>query len=280
MSAISRPLVEAYWLGYVPSNDVKEPHGDALGLGQIATNAPVNVVKVAFYNLSPVSMPSVCFGMSQGHDWVYTQAGIESLQARGIKVLASIIGTPHPRVEWNDIPDPHAFAANVKGLFIDTLGCDGIDIDNESPGDPDETFEAVVTALREELGPKGSDKALLTYVTYQPDRDLPWLKKVGASFDWVSTMAYWLDTAGQKELWQEYATLLGPENVLVGVAAGNDSQSTDLRTVAEIAEWETQRGAGQTGGMMLWNMSSGEDTGRYYTTIRRYLKIWNPPAGG
>lgn len=278
-AAIPRPLVEGYWLGYVPSKDVKQPTGDGLGLGQIAADAPVNVVKIAFYNLYPSNMTSTCFGMSNGHDWVYTQAGIQALQKRGIKVLASIMGTPHPSVEWNDIPDPHAFAANAKSLFIDTLGCDGIDIDNESPGDPDEHFEAVVTALREELGPKGSDKALLTYVTYMPDRDLPWMKKVGASFDWVSTMAYWLDTAGQKELWQEYATLLGAENVLVGVAAGNDSQSTSLRTVAEIAAWETQRGTGKTGGMMLWNMSSGKDTAKYYATIRDYLKIWKPPAG-
>ncbi len=280
MSAIPRPLVEGYWLGYVPSQDVEKPHGDGLGLGEIAGTAPVNVVKIAFYNLYPANLASVCFGMSQGHTWSYTKAGIQQLQASGIKVLASIIGTPDPEVGWNDLPDPHAFAANVKGLFIDNLGCDGIDIDNEDPADPDEHFEAVVTALREELGPKGGDHALLTYVTYQPDRDLPWMKKVGTAFDWVSTMAYWLDTEGQKELWQEYATLLGPENVLVGVAAGNDSQSTTIQTVTEIADWETQRGAGQTGGMMLWNMSGGQETGKYYSTIRRYLKIWNPPAAG
>jgi chitinase len=272
MSAQPRPLVEAYWLGYVKSTDTKSP-GQGLGLGEIGPTAPVNVVKIAFYNLYPANLVSVCYGMSENHSWSYTAEGIKSLQARGIKVLASLMGTPDPPAHWNDVPDPQQFAANVKNLFIDNLGCDGIDIDNEDPADPNANFEAVVTALRAKLGPKGAGRALLTYVTYLPGRDLPMLEKVGESFDWVSTMAYGGSPAEQKELWQQYASVLGPENVLVGVSA-----DTGERATGEIAEWVSQRGPGQTGGMMLWNMSGGEETLRYYSTIRRYLKIWNPPS--
>lgn len=278
MSSIPRPFVEAYWLGYVGS---QQGGGVGLDLAQVPGTAPVSVAKIAFYNLYPADQLSVCFGMSQNHGWDYTRDGIKALQARGIRVLASIIGTPHPPVGWNDIPDPKAFAANVKALLIDHLGCDGIDIDNEDPATPDKHFEAVVTALRSELGPKGGDKALLTYVTYIPGRDLPWLRNVGDAFDWVSTMAYGGDSREQITLWEQYARLLGEENVLIGVASGNsgDPNVTDLRTVAEVAQWVNGRGQGRTGGMMLWNLSTGNPTLQYYGTIRRYLRIWSPPQG-
>jgi chitinase len=277
MPSIPRPFVEAYWLGYVSS---QQDRGPGLDLTEVPSTTPVSVAKIAFYNLYPADLVSVCFGMSQNHGWDYTHDGIKELQAHGTRVLASIIGTPHPPVGWNDIPDPKAFAVNVKALLIDHLGCDGIDIDNEDPATPDKHFEAVVTALRSELGPKGSDNALLTYVSYLPDRDLPWLRNVGDAFDWVSTMAYGEDTSGQIALWRQYAEVLGPENVLIGVASGTpgDPNVTDLATVGQVAQWVNNRGPGKTGGMMLWNLSTGNPTLQYYGTIRRYLRIWTPPG--
>jgi hypothetical protein len=294
MPEIRKPLVEAYWLGYVPSTDGNPP-GAGLGLADVGTQTPVDVVKIAFYNLYPSNMTSMCFGMSQGHGWTYTKPAIEALQSRGIRVMASIIGTPNPPVGWNDIPDPVEFAKNAKRLYIDELGCDGIDIDNEDPATPNRRFEEVVLALRGVLGPKGADKALLTYVTYIPSRDLPWLSRVGDRFDWVSTMAYWLDARGQIDLWNQYASLLGPQNVLIGVstddgATGKDpavvttsaeasAPQTDINTITQIADWITGRGPGQTGGMMLWNLSGGPATLAAYAAIRQHLRIWTPPGG-
>jgi hypothetical protein len=275
--SLSRPIVEAYWLGYVASQQFG---GAGQDLGSIASNTPVNVVNIAFYNLFPANLLSMCFGMSQSHGWGYTQSGIKALQAAGVKVTASLIGTPDPSVGWNDIPDPAQFARNVKALFIDNLGCDGINIDNEGGPNPNSQFMAVVEALRSELGPKGGDKALLTYVTYIPSRDLPWLKKVGSAFDWVSTMAYWNNTQGQISLWQQYADVLGPANVLIGVSCCSGSQSTSIATVQGVAQWETQKGAGATGGMMLWNLSGGSSTQTYYEAIRDNLTIWTPPVEG
>lgn len=273
MSIASRPMVQGYWLGYVDSH---EYGGEGYDLAEIVT-MPVDVVTIAFYNLFPSNMVSTCFGMSHKHDWSYTQQGIQTLQQAGIKVTASIIGTPNPQVGWNDIPDPAAFAANAKALLVDTLGCDGIDIDNEDDDQPGSGFFEVVQALRQALGPKGSGKALLSYVTYLPYRDLPWLKQIGDAFDWVSTMAYGGDAPDQESLWEQYADVLGGGNVLVGVDC-QDSQRTDPDTVAQVAQWENAKGAGATGGMMLWNFS-GSDANSYYDTIRSNLTIWQPPSG-
>jgi chitinase len=275
VSITDRPLVEAYWLGYVQS---VQNGGQGMDLADAATQTPVDVVKIAFYNLFPSNGLTVCFGMSENHGWGYTQSAIKTLQAAGIKVMVSLIGTPDPLVQWNEIPDPAAFAANVKSLLIDDLGCDGVDLDNEDDATPDQGFVAVVKALRAALGPKGSDKALLTAPTYLPDRDLPYLRQVGDLYDWVSTMAYWDGPSDQWHLWQQYADVLGPSNVLIGVSCCSGMQSTSLATVKSVAQTETQRGLGKTGGMMLWNLSGGKDTTSYYDAIKSNLKIWKPPA--
>jgi hypothetical protein len=278
VTAAPRPVVEAYWQGYV---DSARFGGGGVDLDQVASVMPVDVVKIAFYNLFPANGVTTCFGFGKSHGWGYTAAGIEALHQAGIRVLASLIGTPDPPVGWNDIADPAAFAGNVKALLVDELGCDGIDIDNEDPAAPDDVFMEVVTELRKALGPKGSGKALLTAVTYVPGRDLPWLKAVGGALDWVSTMAYWLDPDGQRSLFQQYAAVLGPANVLVGVGcpgATPPGQETSPQTVAAIAGWESTVGPGAAGGMMLWALSSGAPSLDYYGLIRDNLTTWNPPA--
>lgn len=273
-TAISRPLVEAYWLGYVGSH---KDGGPGLDLDEIAAQTPADVVKIAFYNLYPANIVTTCFGMSDDHGWGYTADGIEKLHAAGIKVQASLITTPDPVVGWDDIPDVDAFAATVKALLIDDLGCDGIDLDMD--GEPPSNDFAVVPALRQALGPKGGDKSLLTCVVYQPGQDLPWMKNVGGAFDWVTTMADWDDLAGQQALWKQYASVVGPGNVVVGVACyANQGQNTDPKTVTQVAQWETKSGPGGTGGMMLWNLSGGPLTGQYYANIKQNLTIWTPPG--
>jgi chitinase len=271
--SIPRPLVEAYWLGYVGSH---ANNGPGLDLDEVPSQTPVDVVKIAFYNLYPANMITTCFGMSEKHGWGYTAEGIKKLQAAGIKVQASLIGTPDPVVSWDDIPDVNAFAANVKQLLIDDLGCDGIDLDMDG-GAPSDDF-AVVPALRNALGAKGGDKSLLSCVVYQPDQDLAWLKNVGSDFDWITTMAYWDQFPDQQQLFQQYAAVVGRENVVVGVACyANEGQNTSPQTVTEVAQWETQQGAGATGGMMLWNLSGGPLSGEYFKNIEQNLTIWKPP---
>lgn len=276
MSISSRPLVEAYWLGYAES---QQNGGPGLDLDQIPAQTPIDVVKIAFYNLYPANIITTCFGMSQHHGWGYTAAGIQSLHAAGIKVQASLIGTPDPVVGWDDIPDVDAFAATVKQLLIDDLGCDGIDLDMDGAA-PSDDFP-LVPALRAALGPKGGDQSLLTCVVYQPWQDLSWLKNVGSDFDWITTMAYWDDFAAQQQLWQLYAEVVGGGNVVVGVACyANPGQNTTPGTVTQVAQWESAKGTGNTGGMMLWNLSGGPLTGEYYANIKEHLTIWSPPSGG
>lgn len=266
MSKLSRPIVDAYWLGYVQSKDYG---GDAMDLSDIVSNTPVNVVKVAFYNLYPNNGISVCYGMSQNHGWNYTSQGIKTLQASGIKVLASLNSTPQPPVGWNDIQDPDTFANNVKALLIDNLGFDGIDIDNECNETPNKNFENVILSLRKALG---SDY-YLTYVSYLPERDLPWLSNVGSCFDWITTMAYWLNTQDQISLWEKYSNLLGPDNVLVGVS----SDQTSLDTVTGLCQWINDYGVDNIGGIMLWSLSTSQSQ-QYYNTIKSTLTVWQPPS--
>lgn len=272
---LPRPLVEAYWLGYVES---VSQGGSGQELASVPANTPVNIVNIAFYNLFLNSNLTFCFGMGQKHGWDYTKAGIQALQAAGINVCASLIGTPDPQVGWNDL-DPNVFAQNCKTLLIDELGCNGINIDNEDPTTPNQNFENVVIALRNVLGPKGGPNSILSYVTYQPYRDLPWLQNVGSNFDYVSTMAYWLDTQGQIDLWQQYANVLGGQNVLIGVSCCSGSQSTALQTVQGVAQWESSQGTSGSGGMMLWHVSGGASSQTYYDTLRTYLITWAPPTG-
>ena len=264
LTSLNRPIIEAYWLGYVETQGFG---GKAMDLDQIPIVAPVDVVKIAFYNIFPANSISFCFGMQFNHQWAYTQNGIKELQAKGIKVLASLNSTPDPDVGWNDIPDPQVFSNNVKSLIIDGLGFDGIDIDNECPEAPNENFENVITALREILG---SDH-LLTYVTYIPERDLPWLSKVGSCFDWVSTMAYWLDTQGQIDLFTSYANLLGKDKVLIGICC-SDECNTNLQTVKEVCQWIKDQGPTSVGGIMVWNLSAADNISEYYGIIKNIIK--------
>jgi chitinase len=58
-----------------------------------------------------------------------SQTNVQRLQAAGIKVLLSILGSPG--YGWDGIGDPLDFAKWVQTNIIAKYGLDGIDIDNE-----------------------------------------------------------------------------------------------------------------------------------------------------
>ncbi len=266
MAFPARPFLEAYWLGYVNSD---QDGGPGLDLKDVPTS--VDVIKIAFYNLWPNNQVSMCYGMSKNHGWQYLSEALPILHGQGQKVMASLIGTPYPAVGWSDISDPTAFAENVKYLLIDQLGLDGIDLDNENTSDQGQPFQDIVTALRTALGPKGSGKYLSAPV-YPAGTDPSWLQQVGDKLDWVSTMAYWGDTAAQQATYQIYADILGTENVLIGVAnQANRGQNTPLQTVLDLPPWNPNYGTQQKGGMMLWGLSTN-NSGLYADTIKQNLQ--------
>jgi hypothetical protein len=262
--AIERPLVEAYW---IDEDRASRFGGSPVGLEQILDVMPVDVVKIAPFVVTPLDGVA-----SQGSGF---EAGIARLRSAGARVQLSLGGEEYSG-GWNDPSDPEALAAAVKEL-VERLGADGVDIDNEDAnGMPGERFEATVAALRAALG----DDALLTCVTYEPWRDLPWLRNVGHLFDWVTTMSYWDETDAQIALWRKYAEVVGGENVVVGVAcpgcAAVDAE-TRLETVREVAEWISREGPEAAGGMMLWCLSAGPMSERFHEAITANLTSWRAP---
>jgi hypothetical protein len=251
-----KQIFEAYWLGYEASH---QNGGEGLDLKEIPDY--IDVVKLAFVNLWPHNEVSPCHVFQKNHGWKYIKEGSTFLHKRNKKVMMSIIGTPDPDVKWNKIQNPEAFAFNAKRLVIDDLGLDGIDIDNEDFENPGEAFFKVVAALRQTL----PQEALLTYTSYIPDRDLPWLKKYGNFFNWVSLMAYWKPYKEMIELFKQYADVLGNEKVLIGVAnQANQGQNTPLEEVKQLASYPDK------GGIMQWALSA-EDSLKYAEAIHENL---------
>lgn len=74
-------------------------------------------------------------------------------------------------------------------------------------------------------------------------------------------MAYWNDFESAKRLFDQYAALVGPEKMAIGVAnAANPGQNTPVDAVPQIAAWNPE---GTTkAGVMLWNLNqpSKEET--------------------
>lgn len=233
----------AYWLGYAEGGPPLEE-----------TPPEVTIVALAFAVTAPSpegDSITLDFLESQ-HTEAEMRAGAKALQARGVKVLMSINGTD----SWEGHPDgwgnlkPEEFAANVKRIVMDDWGLDGIDLDNEGASTPDDNYVAVVKALRAALGP---DALITTPVFMGPWRDA-YLSQVKDDLSMVMTMAYWNDFEGAVYLFNQYAALVGPEKMAIGVAnSANPGQNTPIHAVPKIAAWNPE--GAQKAGMMLWNLN-------------------------
>ncbi len=235
----------AYWLGYNEGGPPPE-----------AAPASVGVVALAFAVNAPSDQGDTITldFLTSKHSAEEIRAGAKALQARGVKVLMSINGKPnwdgHPG-GWGNL-DPKAYAANVKAIVVDDWGLDGVDLDNEDVSyTPDENFVEVIKALRAALGPS----ALLTLPVYLGVTRDAYLAQVKDQISFVATMAYWNDVQGQTEMFDQYAGLVGPEKVAIGVAdAANPGQNTAFADLAPLAAWNPP-GASKAG-IMLWNLNA------------------------
>jgi len=234
----------AYWLGFIPGQATLEDTPDG-----------VAVVALAFAVTAPEpNGDSITLDfLEKDHGEAEIRAGARALQARGIKVVMSINGNPNwPGHEggWDNL-DPQQFAANVKAIVVDDWGLDGVDLDNEASYTPTQNFADVIAALREAFGAE----ALITLPVYMGSQRDAYLAQAKDSISFVSTMAYWYDFDGQISMFDDYASLVGPEKVAIGVAnAANPGQNTPWDAVAECAAWNPP-GASKAG-MMLWNLNS------------------------
>lgn len=258
----------AFWLGYVPS-------GPGAGPPLSATPPSVGRVVLAFGNLFPGNTTCQSF-LTKSNSEDAIRAGIAALRTSspGTRILLSLIGTPNPAVGWNTgITDPAIFGSWCANLAMD-WGLDGFDIDNEDldsfPGDQ---FVATVKGMRAAMPDK-----ILTLDTYMFERDQAVIRQLAGVLSGINTMAYFLEFDQMTALVEQYAGVIDPAKIAIGVKAdkvGPITQGTAIDDVARLCRW--QPSAGTKGGMMLWNLSSdlehvtGLPDGTYTRTIRENL---------
>ncbi|MBY8337461.1 hypothetical protein KYN89_10390 [Alteriqipengyuania sp. NZ-12B] len=241
------PTFTAFWLGYVPSGGAGE--GPLLG----DTPGYVDRVVLAFSNLFPGNVTSDAF-LRQSNSGDKIAEGLKALRANSpdTKVMLSIIGTPNPAVGWNTgITDPDAFGQWLA-YVCEEQGFDGIDIDNEDLDSfPGQQFVDTVKAMRKSIPDK-----IITLDTYLFERDQEVIAELADDLTSISTMAYFLDFTSMTELVEQYAGVIAPGKISIGVKAdkvGPITQGTSLEDTIALAKWNPS--AGQKAGMMLWNLS-------------------------
>lgn len=139
-------------------------------------------------------------------------------------------------------PDVVALAFGVTDWFS-TIGLDYLT-----------NFPLVIAALRAQLGPE----ALITLPVYMGIERDAYLGSVKDFITAVNTMAYWLDYDGQIALYEQYASVVGPAKVGIGVSnPGSGDNSTPLGAVSKLAQYVPSGGSKY--GMMFWNLNSPSD---------------------
>ncbi len=258
----------AFWLGYVPSGpDAGPPLGD--------TPDYVDTVILAFGNLYPGNVTCLSF-LQKSNSEDAIRAGIAKIRSQSpkTKILLSLIGTPNPSVGWNTgISDPDQFGSWCANL-ADQWGLDGFDIDNEDLDSfPGQHFVDTVTGMRKAMPHK-----ILTLDTYLFDRDKQVIKQLAPQLDYINTIAYFLDFDQMTALVEQYATVIAPGKISIGVKSdkvGPITQGTSLEETKRLCTWEPSSGTKY--GMTLWNLSSdiesvtGEPNGAWTRTIHENL---------
>lgn len=239
----------AFWLGYVPSGT-----GPGLGPPLGATPSFIDTVVLAFSNLYPGNTTCNAF-LQKANSETAIRDGIAQIRANSpnTKILMSIIGTPNPPVGWNTgITNPAQFG-NWLANFAQSWGLDGFDIDNEDldsfPGQP---FIDTVKAMRQAMPDK-----IITLDTYQFYRDQAVIAALADDLDYINTIAYFLDFDAMTSLVEQYATVIAPGKISIGVKSdlvGPITQGTSVQDTAKLSRWEPKEGTKY--GMTLWNLSA------------------------
>jgi hypothetical protein len=258
----------AFWLGYVPSGP---------GAGPVLEDTPsyIDTVILAFANLYPSN--TTCTGFLQkSNSQDAIRSGIAGIRKDNpdTKILLSLIGTPNPSVGWNTgITNPDQFGSWCANL-ADEWDLDGFDVDNEDldsfPGQP---FVDAVIGMRKAMPDK-----IITLDSYIFDRDKTVIHDLAKYVDYINTIAYFLDFDDMTQLVEQYATVIAPEKISIGVKSdkvGPISQGTSLSETKQLTTWNPSMGPKY--GMTLWNLSSdikqvtGEPDGAWTKVIHDNL---------
>jgi hypothetical protein len=231
----------AYWEGFTTTGSAPNAPPP---LGQ--TPGCVDIVALAFAVPAPGSTISTDF-LTSKNSKISILADAAKLRARGQKIIISING--NPAMPWSDL-DPDTFAQSVKRLAREWQ-IDGIDLDNEEPGEiPGQNFVNLIRAVRSLMG----RDFIITYPAFLSYRD-QFLAQVKNELTLVCTMAYWNNVDEAIQLAQNYADLVGSEKVCIGVKPGQFgyNQSTPVAAVPILAAYTPADGP--KGGMMLYSLS-------------------------
>jgi hypothetical protein len=221
---MSKEIFVAYWGGYFDSPLTLDKIPDYVDIVILAFASPDikngHSILITDFLCSKYSDQTII-------EWV------KLIQARGQKVLMSILDTP--QTHWNNL-NIKEFIISMKQIVIDKWGCDGIDIDAES-GMPDNVYVQYFVELVQEVRKAiGYDK-LLTYTCYTgtegPDGSI--LKETKTDINWINLMAYFDNIQGMMDLYKDYSTIM-ENNITVGVKAGTDF--TNLNEVKQLCRWE------------------------------------------
>lgn len=236
-----------YWIG-------QEPNPPSPTLDQMPDC--VDIVPLAFVTIGSDSggKPILDFTfLTQHFPAEQIQGWIKVLQARGTKVLFSIISAQLGTIAGDEVED---FVNNVAQNVAE-WGVDGIDFDFEpSPFEASATLAPLMRAIRAPL-PEGS---ILTAPIFSPWTWTPqMLKDVADAVDWVSTMDYtpYPGYEGTLSLCESYADIMGGwSKLVIGMSCMGPPDSgnfTRLPDVPRLAAY--QPSGGRKGGAMLYTFS-------------------------
>jgi hypothetical protein len=277
----SQALLASYWIPAVgigsPEQHVEVPLTSVLDCtlpnGQPQTNV-VFLGSATFVSATApyISIPDAIIQqmtLQSGQ----TKTNVQQLQAAGIKVLLTLVGSSG--FGWDGISDGAAFAQWIKTNVIDAYGLDGIDIDDEFSGlSNTQSFMSAIGNLRSVLSASLITKALWDdrqYFTTPVPIGAPNAGKyLGQLLDFASSMAYGDGFDAQIGFLQWYHDVeVNGQNVgmawnqlAIGVQAGppDGSWMTGIDEVYQLAQWAVEPASSTKQippilGMMLFTFS-------------------------
>jgi hypothetical protein len=268
-TALPENLVNAYWLpevgigpetpapGVMPGKQIVQvPLSELLNYKNPDGSPQINVINLfgtTFTNPSDFSTGNY-LNFDSNLLKELNSGIVPQLQAAGINVVLTIVGTGGTSVGWSTIPENEiqGFVNYLDQKFLNGgFNLNGIDIDDEyaaraSYDTLTETVKAMYKTFNQD---KIISKALFD--------DIPKVKEIKEYLTFGATMAYGNYFNSFVQNYQQYRDLgFTNEQLLIGVNAGPVAQGgsfTSIEVVKEVTQW--QPNDGQKRGMMVWSFS-------------------------